>query len=238
MGGLNCWSNITGTSLFRGMADDRYIQWLFPIREQGLNGYALPLQPHEADIIRTTPIMQTRLLSSLKLMLDFYGMAVSVHNPLVLTRHPDSEINEIQYDNLNRSYHNYLRLTRIFKALVELGQADYVPSILLFILSEQSENDELKSRALRDSMDRYWVYCMRERDAQACVARAIKWVRDGKGTFTGDMYWRIVDGKLKDGVWRFEPPPTPETTEKLEAKNNGKGLRKLMKRYSMKGGRE
>jgi Opioid growth factor receptor (OGFr) conserved region len=219
------------------VADGRYIQWLFPIQEQGLNGYAPPLQPHEADIIRTTPQMQTRLLSSLKLMLDFYGMAVSFNNLLIITRHPDPEINEIQYDNLNRSYHNYLRLTRIFKALVELGQADYVPSILFFILSEQSENEELKSRALRDSMDRYWVYCMREREAQACVATAIKWVRDGKGTFTEEMYRRIVEGKLKDGVWKFEPPPTPERNDKWEEKKNGNGLRKMMKRYSMKGNR-
>src|SRR5437762_640454 len=33
-----------------------YIQWLFPIREPGLNGYAEPLQLHEAKSIASDPV--------------------------------------------------------------------------------------------------------------------------------------------------------------------------------------
>ena len=148
--------------------------------------------------------MQVRLLKSLQLMLDFYGMSMDGTNRLIITRHSDPTICSKLYNNLCQSYHNYLRITRIFKSLCELGQADYVPSILLFILAEQSENGELDTRELRASMDRYWVYCMRERDAQACVAKAIKWVRE-EGQFTLEAYKRIVERKQRDGVWRFDP---------------------------------
>ena len=54
-------------------------------------------------------------------------------------------------------------------------------------------------------MDRYWVYCMRERDAQACVANAIKWVGEEEGEFTLEVYKRIVERKQRNGVWRFDP---------------------------------
>jgi hypothetical protein len=212
-----------GISSFLAINDVSYIQWLFPIREQGLNDLAFPLQPHEAQTIRTTPEMQTRLFTSLKLMLDFYGMAVDSTNLLVITRHPNPEICANQFENLNESYHNYLRITRIFKALVELGKQDYVPSILLFILSEQSSHGELKSRELKASMDRYWVYCMRDRDAQSCIATATKWVRDNGGKFTNEMYRQIVMGKQKDGVWKFDPP-------KVEVEDGM--MRKMVRRCS------
>ena len=34
-----------------------YIQWLFPIREQGLNMYAEVLQPHEAEVQGVTCVV-------------------------------------------------------------------------------------------------------------------------------------------------------------------------------------
>jgi Opioid growth factor receptor (OGFr) conserved region len=148
--------------------------------------------------------MQTRLISSLSLMLDFYGMAIDNSNSLLINRHRDPHIWRKQYNNLETSYHNYLRITRIFKCLCELGQGDYVPSILLFILAEQSENGELDNRELKSSMDRYWVYCMREKQAQACVANAVKWVRNGDGEFTMSLYRKIVKRKQTEGTWRFD----------------------------------
>ena len=37
-----------------------YIQWLFPFREQGLNMYAERLQLHEAEVKRTSHMMEKR----------------------------------------------------------------------------------------------------------------------------------------------------------------------------------
>lgn len=75
-----------------------YIQWLFPIRERGLNWHAQELQPHEIKVNKCLPSFQAlysvhvhclllqiqricedpvahkRILTSYQLMLDFYGM--------------------------------------------------------------------------------------------------------------------------------------------------------------------
>lgn len=141
-------------------------------------------------------------------------------NPLLIRRHSDPLVCAKQYSNLCESWHNYLRITRIFKSLVELGQQDYVPSILLFILAEQSENGALNRRQLRDSMDRFWVYCMRDRDAQKMVAEAIKWVREGEGVMTMDGYKRMVERRCgEEGVWRFDP--VGDGLERRERRSRG-----------------
>lgn len=186
-----------------------------------MNHYAAPLQRHEAKSIRSNPDMQRRLLESLNLMLEFYGMSPSPTTPPIITRHPNPQINSKQYTNLSESFHNYLRITRILKSLVELGQEDYVPSILLFILAEQSEFGNLNRRALRDSMDRYWVYCMRDKSAQKCVADAIIWVREEEGVFTMDAYRRIVVRRVEEGVWRFDP--VEEGLQRRERRTRGIG---------------
>ena len=77
-----------------------YIQWLFPIRERGLNWQAQELQSHEIEVneynviiimqtarsnfsymlyihvqsILADPVAHKRILTSYELMLDFYGM--------------------------------------------------------------------------------------------------------------------------------------------------------------------
>lgn len=54
-----------------------YIQWLFPIREDGMNHYADQLQLHEAKAISSDPILQGRIITSYELMLDFYGIKLA-----------------------------------------------------------------------------------------------------------------------------------------------------------------
>jgi len=181
-----------------------YIQWIFPIREQGLNYASYPLQVHEAHAIRGDEECQIRLRLSFKLMLDFYGMDLDEDNPLLISRHQDLRVCGQRYLNLMSSCHNYLRITRILKSLCELGQDDYVPSFLLFVLAEQSQYETLDTEEIKSSMDHYWVYCMRKRDAQSCVAEAVKWVRDD-GQFHMDAYQRIAESKQTTGRWEFNP---------------------------------
>src|SRR5438105_504303 len=103
---LRYWNNTMGTPFFAIPLIARYIQWLFPIREQGLNHLSYPLQIHEAAAIRNSPETQARVLTSLALMLDFYGMEISPTNSLLITRHSDRRICQKQYRNLTESYHN------------------------------------------------------------------------------------------------------------------------------------
>ncbi|XP_061694109.1 opioid growth factor receptor-like protein 1 isoform X3 [Syngnathoides biaculeatus] len=51
-----------------------YIQWLFPLREQGLNFYAHELTQDEIKEFQSTREAKRRFLAAYSLMLDFYGI--------------------------------------------------------------------------------------------------------------------------------------------------------------------
>jgi len=110
-----------------------YIQWLFPIRENGMNFESQKLQPHEAKAMRKDEACRQRLLSSYELMLDFYGMRLVDRATGQVSR---SLNYKERYDNLNRNSHNYLRITRILKCLGELGFAHLQYGFLRHIFSE------------------------------------------------------------------------------------------------------
>jgi hypothetical protein len=114
-----------------------FIQWLFPIREQGMNGDAQVLQLHEAKTISADPQCRKRAIRSCEslcfcercsfqlnvpsidvLMLDFYGMSLKNHDTGEIER---SKNWKRRYSNLCNSSHNWLRVTRILKSLGEFG---------------------------------------------------------------------------------------------------------------------
>lgn len=50
-----------------------YIQWLFPIREHGMNSESQPLQLHEIEKMKADPQCMERFLRSYEMQLHFYG---------------------------------------------------------------------------------------------------------------------------------------------------------------------
>ncbi|CAL1533700.1 unnamed protein product [Lymnaea stagnalis] len=130
-----------------------YIQWIFPIREEGMNWQAQPLQLHEAEAIKGDERAMERVLQSYKMMLDFYGMELV-----------DEETGEIKrsknykecFQNLTNHTHNYLRITRILKSLGELGYEHLKTPFLDFILSEALKKNRLLERTLT-SCKNYWI---------------------------------------------------------------------------------
>jgi len=109
-----------------------YIQWLFPIREDGLNHYAEQLQLHEAKAIAESEVLQGRIIKSYELMLDFYGMQLVDRKTGTVQRNPENWRN--RYNHLNRSFHNYLRITRILKCLGEVGLEHFKVHFVLHCL--------------------------------------------------------------------------------------------------------
>ncbi len=95
-----------------------YIQWLFPIREEGMNSQSQRLHKHELDAIVANPTARARVLKSYRLMLDFYGLVLLDSTTGQLAH---NENFKERFYNLNTSGHNYLRITRILKCLGELG---------------------------------------------------------------------------------------------------------------------
>lgn len=99
-----------------------WVQWLFPIREQGVNRDSQPLTCAERDAILDDPKCKDRLMRSYELAMDFYGFSVANRATGELTKTMDWEA---RFSNLNTKTHNFLRLTRILKWLGEFGLTHY-----------------------------------------------------------------------------------------------------------------
>lgn len=127
-----------------------YIQWLFPLRERGVNWLAPLLTTPEADAMRGDGLVMTRVLQALRMMLRFYGAEIAytvsashtserkylscsssstlcdarpghVYLHAQLRRTSDHGEWAAQYDNLLRRSHNCLRISRILQFLGEVG---------------------------------------------------------------------------------------------------------------------
>eukprot|EP00178_Gracilaria_changii_P022451 TRINITY_DN6666_c0_g1_i1.p1 TRINITY_DN6666_c0_g1~~TRINITY_DN6666_c0_g1_i1.p1 ORF type:complete len:303 (+),score=59.38 TRINITY_DN6666_c0_g1_i1:43-951(+) len=133
-----------------------YVQWLFPIREDGLNYQAEQLQLHEAKKMMADPKIIKRCLKSYALMLDFYGMDLVNEKTGEIQRTGNYKS---RYRNLNSSFHNYLRITRILKFLGEIGQEHLKKPFVKFIADEIFHNGELKNTY--ESLYRYWIPVLR-----------------------------------------------------------------------------
>jgi hypothetical protein len=146
-----------------------YIQWLFPIREDGLNSDAQQLQLHEAEAIKNDPILRNRVILSYELMLDFYGMKLVSKETGEIER---STNYKSQFYNLNHSFHNYLRITRILKFLGEVGFENFKKPFVLFVLKEIFEHNELVN--CLESCDKYWSQVLRNEKDYSEVRKYIK----------------------------------------------------------------
>lgn len=91
-----------------------------------MNYASSPLEEHERVAIIADPAAMERLLTSYRIMLDFYGHVLvspttgQVARSPVLAPSPQSW--RRRYANLERNGHNYLRITRILKCNSEMGR--------------------------------------------------------------------------------------------------------------------
>ncbi|KAK7056921.1 hypothetical protein VNI00_002639 [Paramarasmius palmivorus] len=174
-----------------------FIQWLFPIREHGMNFQSQPLQPHELESMKSDPAVTKRILASYELMLDFYGMQLVSEESGLLKRSQDYQS---RYKNLVYSSHNNLRISRILKCLSELGLEHLNAGFLLHVLNEQSEFQKLSSSGIRSSMDRWWANCIRNDAEREWIGTEIAKVRAGDGyVFTREAYEQALEGRRQNG---------------------------------------
>ncbi|XP_007529102.2 opioid growth factor receptor-like protein 1 isoform X2 [Erinaceus europaeus] len=134
-----------------------YIQWLFPLREQGLNFYAKELTTYEIEEFKKTKEAIRRFLLAYKMMLEFFGIKL-----IDKTGNVVRAINwQERFQHLNESQHNYLRITRILKSLGELGYESFKSPLVKFILHEALVENTIPN--IKQSALEYFVYTIRDR---------------------------------------------------------------------------
>ncbi|XP_030742601.1 opioid growth factor receptor-like protein 1 [Echinops telfairi] len=182
-----------------------YIQWLFPLREQGLNFYAKELTTYEIEEFKKTKEAIRRFLLAYKMMLEFFGIKLVDKTGNVARAANWQE----RFQHLNESQHNYLRITRILKSLGELGYESFKPPLVKLILYEALVANTLPN--IRQSALEYFVYTVRDR------AERRKLLRFAQKHYTPPEHfiWGPPRKELSEGS---KGPPTPSPP--VSAPNN------------------
>lgn len=112
-----------------------YIQWLFPTETPSRHHPLAPwLDPETATAFQQDDFLQSRVLQSLELMLDFFGLNLT-RCEVAPTVSPAPHYTRRRKAWQKPSNHNLLRLTRILESLRLLGLARY--SLSLYLCLEQ-----------------------------------------------------------------------------------------------------
>ncbi|XP_027275701.1 opioid growth factor receptor isoform X2 [Cricetulus griseus] len=133
-----------------------YIQWLFPLREPGVNWHAKPLTLKEVEAFKSSEEVKERLVRAYELMLGFYGIQLEDRDTGAVCR---AQNFQPRFHNLNSHSHNNLRITRILKSLGELGLEHYQAPLVRFFLEETLVQHKLPS--VRQSVLDYFLFAVR-----------------------------------------------------------------------------
>ncbi|XP_039720705.1 opioid growth factor receptor [Pteropus medius] len=143
-----------------------YIQWLFPLREPGVNWHAKPLTKREVEAFKSCREAGERLVQAYELMLGFYGIQLDDRDTGKVCR---AQNYAERFQNLNCHSHNNLRITRILKALGELGLERYQAPLVRFFLEETLVHRALPG--VRQSALDYFVFTVRCRRQRRALLR-------------------------------------------------------------------
>uniref|UniRef100_A0A8D0HBE2 Opioid growth factor receptor n=1 Tax=Sphenodon punctatus TaxID=8508 RepID=A0A8D0HBE2_SPHPU len=135
-----------------------YIQWLFPLRERGMNWHARSLTYKEIQVFCKSKDVMQRFVRAYELMLGFYGIRLVNLETGEVAR---AENWFRRFQNLDRYSHNNLRITRILKCLGEMGYEHYQVQLVKFFLMETLVHKMLPS-VRRSALD-YFMFTVRTR---------------------------------------------------------------------------
>merc|ERR1719326_1301837 len=145
-----------------------YIQWLFPIHEQGMNHLACILHKPELEQMKADPLIRLRVKRSFELMLDFYGFEFKNEATGELTV---AEHHVARFENLINHSHNFLRITRILKFLGLMNMPHYQTGFLVAFLEQILLYCNLFGVAR--SLKNYWVPTLVDPDVRGSVERLV-----------------------------------------------------------------
>ncbi|XP_051281671.1 opioid growth factor receptor [Dicentrarchus labrax] len=143
-----------------------YIQWLFPLREPGVNYMASELTKKEIEAFKKNEDAKKRLVESYELMLGFYGIRLVNKETGEVKR---AENWKERFGNLERNMHNNLRITRILKSLGELGFEHYQAPLVRFFLEETLVKKTLSS--VKRSVLDYFLFSVLDKEKRQELVR-------------------------------------------------------------------
>ncbi|XP_022594993.1 opioid growth factor receptor-like protein 1 [Seriola dumerili] len=143
-----------------------YIQWLFPLREPGVNYMASELTKKEIEAFKKNEDAKRRLVESYELMLGFYGIRLVNKETGEVKR---AENWKERFGNLERNMHNNLRITRILKSLGELGFERYQAPLVRFFLEETLVKKTLSS--VKRSVLDYFLFAVLDKQKRQELVR-------------------------------------------------------------------
>ncbi|XP_068928661.1 opioid growth factor receptor isoform X2 [Petaurus breviceps papuanus] len=135
-----------------------YIQWLFPLRERGVNWHAKPLTLREIQEFKKSAEVMRRFVQAYELILGFYGIELENHKTGKVRK---ADNYQERFQNLNSHSHNNLRITRILKCLGEMGYEHYQVPLIRFFLEEILVNHCLPS--VKQSALDYFMFTVRNK---------------------------------------------------------------------------
>ncbi|XP_024148735.1 opioid growth factor receptor isoform X1 [Oryzias melastigma] len=194
-----------------------YIQWLFPLREPGVNYMASELTKKEIEEFRKNEVAKRRLVESYELMLGFYGIRLVNKETGEVKR---AENWKERFGNLERNMHNNLRITRILKSLGELGFEHYQAPLVRFFLEETLVKKTLSS--VKRSVLDYFLFAVLNKQKRQELVRFAYLHFEPKDKFV----WcpRKIQKQLR------------KAEKRLEAVGNGDGKEEVLSRSKNKDG--
>ncbi|XP_062252351.1 opioid growth factor receptor-like [Platichthys flesus] len=178
-----------------------FIQWLFPLREPGMNQEASILTREEIEAFLRNDTARANLLKSYELMLDFYGIELCDKKTGKVSRASNWKD---RFCNLNNHTHNNLRITRILKCLGTLGFPHYQAPLVHFFLKETLVNGELPD--VKDSVLNYFVFAVLDKKQRRRLIKFAYLKYDRKDEFVWcprkiQMMWSAQSAsKSQEGV--------------------------------------
>ncbi|XP_073539060.1 uncharacterized protein [Phyllobates terribilis] len=181
--------------LFKDWKDDyntlernhSYIQWLFPLREYGMNSYAKPLSQSEIKIMKDDNEVRTRFLKAYKLLLQFYGITLFNEQTGELRRAGNCED---RFKNLNCHGHNNLRITRILKCLGEMGYEHFQAPMVQFFLEATLCNNQLPN--VKRSVLDYFMFAVKDKQQRRKLVH-FAWEKYKQNNQQDRFIWGPVD---------------------------------------------
>lgn len=168
----------------------------YPIRAQGVNPSAQPLQAHEITSLLAQPKIQETLLDSYKIWLKFLGIRlVSVETGLLGRANSGFEA---RTRNFRQNSHNLLRVSRVMQWLSEFKLEHHAESFLLFLLAERKAygwtvSPSGRASPFADSVMRYYMWCYRDQDRRERIRSVLGRIIEHDLSSSKDACWTMEE---------------------------------------------